>query len=245
MRSAATSGPRERGARRAEAPWGPEPMRRLIKLSIFSVALVAIGFVFLISASVHTFSALTDETLIAEVEFERVASQQYVARLRTGCEDLELPVYGDQWRIDAEFLKWKYWAVVLGLDSQYRLDRFEGRYRGAAEQNARPTLAHDLGRRNVVDIVGLSESLGPLNMLVDASYGSSTYRDIDTASVHRVYKTPTGILTRSEARRPARADGDALPIEISQACGDEPGYWQRASQWVDAAVSGALSLVAG
>jgi hypothetical protein len=220
-------------------------MRRLIKLSLFSIALVAIAFVFLISASVYTFNALTDETLIAEVEFERVADQQYVAYLRTGCEDIELPVYGDQWRIDAEFLKWKYWAIVLGLDSQYRLDRFEGRYRGASEQNTRPTLAHDLGRERVVDVVDLADSLGPFNMLVDATYGSSTYRDIDTTTVHRVYKTPTGILTRSEARARTRTDAEGLPIEIRQACGDGPGYWQRAVQWTDAAVLGALNWAGG
>lgn len=220
-------------------------MRRLIKLSVFSAAFVVLAFVFLISASVYTFSALTDETLIAEVDFERVADQQYVAHLRTGCEDIELPVYGDQWRIDAEFLKWKYWAIVLGLDSQYRLDRFEGRYRGADQQNTRPTLAHDLRREHVVDIVDFADSLGPFNMLVDATYGSSTYRDIDTTSVHRVYKTPTGIFTRSAARVPARVDVEGLPIEINQACGDTPGYWQRAAQWADAAVSSALSWTAG
>ena len=37
-------------------------------------------------------------------------------------------MHGDEWRIEARVLKWKPWAYVLGLDSQYRLDRFSGRY---------------------------------------------------------------------------------------------------------------------
>ena len=37
-------------------------------------------------------------------------------------------VHGDEWRIDARVLKWKPWANVLGLDTQYRLDRLSGRY---------------------------------------------------------------------------------------------------------------------
>lgn len=220
-------------------------MRRLIRLSIFSLVLAALVFIVLISASVHTFNTLTDETLIAEIEFERIAGQEHVAYLRTGCEELELPVYGDQWRIDAEFLKWKYWAVVLGLDSQYRLDRFEGRYRGADAQNTRATLAHDIGREHVVDIVALAESLGPFNVLVDATYGSSTYRDIDTTSVHRVYKTPTGILTRAVERADARVDADGLPVEVIRACGDTPGYWRRAAQGTEAAVATVLGWIAG
>ena len=94
------------------------------------------------------------------------------------------PVYGDQWRVDAEFLKWKYWALLLGLDSQYRLDRLEGRYRSVVDQNSQPKLAHDLRDETAVDVVSLAEGLGRWNFLIDASYGSSTYQDIDPANVY-------------------------------------------------------------
>ena len=73
-----------------------------------------------------------------------------------GCDERTFPVFGDQWRVDAEFLKWKYWALLLGLDSQYRLDRLEGRYRSAAEQNSQPNVAHDLSERTAVDLVALA-----------------------------------------------------------------------------------------
>ena len=112
---------------------------------------------------------------------------------------------GDQWRVDAEFLKWKYWALLLGLDSQYRLDRLEGRYRSAAEQNSQPNVAHDLSERTAVDLVALAESLGSWNFLLDATYGSSTYQDIDVDNVYYVYRTHDG--HHHAARAAARAAG--------------------------------------
>ena len=116
------------------------------------------------------------------------------------CDERSYPLFGEQWRVDAEFLKWKYWALLLGLDSQYRLDRLEGRYRSVTDQNTQPKIAHGLSERTAVDLVGLVESLGSWNFLLDATYGSSTYQDIDVANVYYVYRTQTGIITRHEPR---------------------------------------------
>lgn len=212
-------------------------MRRLIRISLFALVLAGIGFIVLISASVYTFNVLTSETLIAEIRFVQTGNQRYTAYLRTGdlCDEREFELLGDQWRIDAQFLKWKYWALLLGLDSQYRLERIEGRYRGVDEQNTRATQSYDLTERTAVDLVRVSEALGSLNFLTDATYGSSTYRDIDTASVHRVFRTPTGIMTRSEPRRNA-APGEELSVEVDRACGAPRGIWERVTRGTDSAL---------
>ena len=216
-------------------------MRRLIKISILPIALLGFLWVALFSASIYTYTALTAEAVVAELHFERLAEQQYLARLRSGdfCEEQSFRVLGDQWRVDAEFLKWKYWALALGLDSQYRLDRFEGRYRAVGAQNTRPTLSHDLKQETVVDVGGVSETLGLLNFLTDATYGSSTYQDIDTERVFYVYRTQTGLITRSEAKPTPRVGETGLVVEITRACGAEPGYWRRFSVWLNALVVGA------
>jgi hypothetical protein len=217
-------------------------MRRLIRISLFSTVLAAVAFLMLISASVYTFHALTQETLIAELRFVQTGQQEYVARLRTGdlCDEREFVLLGDQWRVDAQFLKWKYWAVLLGLDSQYRLERIEGRYRAAADQNTRPKRSYELLEETSLDLVGLSEALGALNFLTDATYGSSTYQNIDTARVHRVYKTPTGIITRAEPRIADSAAAGGLSVEINRACGTGPGVWERVTRWTDSAVQTVL-----
>lgn len=218
-------------------------MFRLIRVSIVTLVLGIAAIVCLLSASVYTFSQLTEETLIAQVRFERVREAHYLAHLRTGdrCDERILTTYGDQWRIDAQFVKWKYWALLLGLDSQYRLDRFEGRYQSVERQNAETNLAHELAADNAIDLVTFAESLGPVNMLVDASYGSSTYQDIDMTVVYAVYKTPTGIFTRPRPPRPAQTESEALAIEIDRGCGAEPSAWQRFAQWADSRVVTAVA----
>jgi hypothetical protein len=219
-------------------------MRRAFKYSLSLVVLLAALAVVLLAATVYTYNRLTAETLIAELRFDATGDRQYVAYLRTGdrCEERTFPVLGDQWRVDAQFLKWKYWALLLGLDSQYRLDRLEGRYRAVAEQNSEPNPAHDLADRTAVDLVALAESLGSWNFLLDATYGSSTYQDIDVGNVYYVYRTTTGIITRHEPRPVQPAGAKALSITINGACG-EPSLWRRFTEWTDGGVVAALELV--
>lgn len=219
-------------------------MRRAFKFSLLAVVLFAVLSVVLLTATVYTYDRLTAETLIAELRFDATGERKYVAHLKTGdrCDERVFPVVGDQWRVDAEFLKWKYWALLLGLDSQYRLDRLEGRYRSAAEQNSQPNIAHDLSERTAVDLVSLAESLGAWNFLLDATYGSSTYQDIDVANKYFVYRTQTGIITRHEPR-PVQPRGDEpLSITIDGACGP-PSLWHRFTRWTDDNVVAALDLV--
>jgi len=219
-------------------------MRRAFKFSLGVVVLFAAFSIVLLMATIYTYDRLTGETLIAELRFDATGDRQYVAHLRTGdrCEDRAFPLYGDQWRIDAEFLKWKYWALLLGLDSQYRLDRLEGRYRSVEDQNSQHNVAHALSERTAVDVVGLAESLGSWNFLLDATYGSSTYQDIDVDDVYYVYRTTTGIITRHE-RRPVESAGSApFNVTIDGACSD-PSMWQRFTEWTDDGVVAALELV--
>jgi len=222
-------------------------MRRAFKFSLGVVVLFAAFSIVLLMATIYTYDRLTGETLIAELRFDATGDRQYVAHLRTGdrCEDRAFPLYGDQWRIDAEFLKWKYWALLLGLDSQYRLDRLEGRYRSVADQNSQRNVAHALSERTAVDVVALAESLGSWNFLLDATYGSSTYLDIDSANIYYVYRTQTGIITRTSPR-PAPAQGLPLEVEINRACGGEAPLWERVSKWTDdrvASAAGAMRLL--
>jgi hypothetical protein len=219
-------------------------MRRAFKYSLGLVVVLGALCVVLLAATVYTYERLTAETLIAELRFDSAGERQYVAYLRTGdrCEERIFPLFGDQWRVDAEFLKWKYWALLLGLDSQYRLDRLEGRYRTAVEQNSQPNVAYDLADRTAVDLVSVAGALGRLNFLLDATYGSSTYQDIDVDNIHYVYRTTTGIITRHEPR-PVPPEGDEpLSITVNDACG-EVSTWRRFTAWTDGQVVDVVDLI--
>jgi hypothetical protein len=220
-------------------------MRRFVTVSSLTISILLAFVAVLLSASIYTYHALTDETIIAELRFDRTGDREYVAYLRTGnrCEERMLPIMGDQWRVDAQFLKWKYWALLLGLDAQYRLDRLEGRYRSAQEQNSAPTTAHDLSDGTAVDIVEFAGVLGPANFLIDATYGTSTYQTIDTRLVYYVSKTPTGIITRSASRPVVQQDAEALAIAIERGCGAPVPLWPRVAAWTDETVSTVLAAL--
>ena len=198
-------------------------------------AAVLLAPVALVSASYYSYSNLTDETLIAELSFEQLDENRYLVNLSTGdfCDVRAFEIEGDQWRLDARFLKWKYWASALGVDSQYKLDRIEGRYSDVAEENTATGLSYDLSGDTAVDVVDLSAALGKMNFMADASYGSSTFQAIDTGSIHDVYKTPTGIITRKREDPGFEFEGDVLTIDINNACGAEPGMWHTFSGWVN------------
>jgi hypothetical protein len=218
-------------------------MRKLVTVSMLMSCLLLGLVILLLAASVYTYHVLSDETIIAELRFDRTGNREYVAYLRTGnrCEERMYPISGDQWRIDAQFLKWKYWAMLLGLDSQYRLDRLEGRYRTAEEQNTEPTTAYDLAGDTAIDIVRFAGVLGPVNFLIDADYGSSTYQNIDTRQVYYVSKTATGILTRAVPRPVAQQETEALAIAIERGCGAPPPVWPRVAAWTDEMIGAALT----
>ena len=219
-------------------------MRRLIKTSVLTLVLLGILCLVLLSASVYTYSSLTSESLVAELRFNLIGEREYLARLRTGdfCEENQFQVTGDQWRLDAEFVKWKYWALALGLDSQYRLDRFEGRYRLTSEQNSEPSHAYDLKKDTVLDMGELSKALGFFNFLVDTTYGSSTYNNIDTESVFYVYRTQTGLITRSKTDFLPQRGQAGLVVQVTRPCGGALGYWQRFSVWADEKLMNRLDL---
>jgi hypothetical protein len=84
--------------------------------------------------------------------------------------------------------------------------------------------------------------LGSWNFLIDATYGSSTYQDIDSANVFYVYRTQTGIITRSEPR-PLPQQGRPLEVEVNAACGAEPPVWERVTTWTDDRVEGLIDVI--
>ncbi|WP_207060956.1 hypothetical protein [Motiliproteus sp. SC1-56] len=177
------------------------------------------------------YQRLTDEQLVAELTFDNLGPQRYEAILLSGdrCRVQRYLMLGDQWRLDARFLKWKPWANLLGLDARYRLERLEGRYQDIEQQNRGPLLAHALGESKL-DPRLLTEALGPLNVFFDSRYGSSTFREMDPDLRYRVYRTQSGLITRAAPRPGARYEGGTLTLEINSACAPSEGLWQRASR---------------
>jgi hypothetical protein len=217
-------------------------IRRYVKLSIVLIVVCLLGMLTLFSGAFYTYNVLTDEALVAELRFTSLGPQRYEARITTddGCTERTFELYGDQWRVDARFLKWHAWASLLGFDAYYRLSRLEGRYADVEQQNTRPNFAYSLIHEPALDLVDLAEGMGRLNVFVDSTYGSSTFQDIDPTLIHRVYRTQTGLIARTDALPPTPPRTGAIQVEVLRACGGEPGVWQRFSTWADRSISGLL-----
>lgn len=172
-------------------------MSRFIRVSLLLVISLSAALVASIGLTILTYVRLASEEPIAKMYFEPLEDDVFEAHLAAGeGGDVGIyEIYGDQWRIDAEFIKLKPWANVMGMDARYKLVRFEGRYRDTEDQNAKPHMAYDLGQGDVLD---LANYLAEWNFFVDAEYGSSTFTDIDPDMVYTVYRTQSGIIVRSE-----------------------------------------------
>lgn len=208
-------------------------MKRLILLPVTATLLVAAGVSLLLLSNLYTFHRLTDESPIAELRFVGSGPGEYQATIAYGdfCTPERYTLHGDQWRLDAMFLKWRAWANLLGMDSMYRIERLGGRYRELGEENAAMPHAHALHDESVIDLAGiLADYEGPFSP-VDTLYGSSVYAAMDPAFVYQVYRGQSGLLVRKVPAAASGRDGGILTIEINKSCADRPGMLDRASRY--------------
>ena len=190
---------------------------RLLRFGGGLFVLLSIALVASMGMNILTYVRLTDEDPIAALYFEPVSEDVFTAHLVSDDPGVSgtYEILGDQWRIDAEFIKLKPWANIIGMDARYQLVRFEGRYRDVVRQNTAPFRAYDLGAGDALDLVNY---LAEWNFLIDAEYGSSTFSDIEEDTVYRVYRTQSGIIIRSEP----------MPDPI----GSEPSMMDQFANWI-------------
>ncbi len=208
---------------------------RLVRFLIFGVIpLLVILLVLLGFSSYWTYSRFNTEVPVAELKFSRFGEDVYIAELRSGdfCFPEEFPLYGDQWQLDAAFLKWKGPGVMLGLESVYRLDRLSGRYADIREQNSRQRLSHDLRPEAWFDLFE-SRLLQYGDWLLDTQYGSSVFMNIDIRQRYIVYKTEDALIVKQQPLQDGRQDGNMLTIEISRACGNQPDRLSQATALIN------------
>ncbi len=210
-------------------------MKRVILFPFIAMLLLAGLFALMLAANLHTFYRLSDESPIAELQFVMTGNSRYEAIISYGdfCNPEHYSLYGDQWRLDALFLKWRSWANLLGFDSLYRIERLGGRYRNIDGENSEPHESHTLHPQGGVDLVAVLASYGGRFSPVDTLYGSSVYEDMNPQYVYRVYRSQSGLLVRKAARPGASSAGGVTTIEINKSCAGSPGLFRRAMRYLE------------
>ena len=173
--------------------------RLAIKIPLYLLILLLLLNALTLGVGSLTYNRLSNEAMVAQLRFEQLGDQHYRAHLMS----LDVPgvghtyeIRGDQWQLDAEFMKIKPWANIIGVDALYRLDRLQGRYRDIEQQNTNTPVAYELSPRQGNWLSRFMGSWDWLVLVADAEYGSATYASIDTDKIYTVYRTQTGLITR-------------------------------------------------
>ncbi len=161
----------------------------------------------LFGLNLQTYARLVYERPAAEVTLTQVGPQAFTASVRTPKPDGELgdpliyDLTGDEFTIEARFLKWKPWANITGYDAIYRLDRIQGRFEDVDTENATPPKRYNLspdGLPAALDIYQLARQNEFMKGIkaVDAIYGAGGYAPMADGAVYEIVATQSGLIPR-------------------------------------------------
>jgi hypothetical protein len=171
--------------------------------------LAAASMAVLMGQNAQTYARLTYERPVATLATRQLAPQYFEVTLTQPAEGEQpertavYPVNGDEWRVEAQVLRWKPWANVLGLDAQYRLDRLSGRYQNIEQERNGARSVHALS--SDADPDGLPWSLSLWDTArkyrryvdaVDTLYGSGAYMPMVDGGTYEVWMTQSGLIAR-------------------------------------------------
>ena len=150
-----------------------------------------------LGASTQGYRALTGEEVAVTVTTVPTGPHAFQAFVEfADGRDTTLSVQGDQVMVDAHILKWRYVGNLLGLRTQYELDRLTGRYIDIEDERQLERTVHSLNTDKSVDLFELVNRYTFLALLVDAEYGSATYVDVQEPARFQVTVSTTGLLVR-------------------------------------------------
>ncbi len=180
------------------------PFSGLLRMIGGAGAGAAAAFVALAGMNVQSYARLTYERPVATLTLEQVGPQHFNATLDLP-EGVEPPaeappvyeIYGDEWRVEARVLKWRPWANILGLDSQYQLDRLSGRYISTEQELNGRRSVYDLRPASRLDLWAVAREQEILSGAVDTLYGSGAAMPMADGARYEVWITQSGLIARA------------------------------------------------
>lgn len=163
----------------------------LFMLSLFVITL-------LLFSSLNTYSRLTVEKDVADVVVRNVSGKQYELELISDSgQSNRFLINGDEWQIDVRIIKWKGWAILLGLDSYYQLDRLSGRYKDIDQANVTTLVAHKISNEQAgMSIWQLRRLVGDRLVILDAYFGQSVFMPMRHLAQYKLSITQAGLIAR-------------------------------------------------
>ena len=150
-----------------------------------------------LKSGMQGYRQLANEQTVLTIETFPLANQRFSVQVSwPDGEQKAFYLYGDQLYIDAQILKWKSTANLIGLQTYYELDRIGGRYLQLADEQEKPRSLYSLKTEKSIDLYSLAEDQQWMNPLIDTSYGSATFIDIGEPAVWELRVSTSGLLVR-------------------------------------------------
>ena len=177
---------------------------RFVLRTLFGLLLLGLGALSGgIGIGMQGYRALTREDLAARIVVHPIRPQMFSAtvHLPGRAETSYYELAGDALYVDAHILKWQPWANVLGLHTAYELDRITGRYDDVEQERAARRTVHTLTPERWVDLFTLRTRYAALAPLLDAEYGSGTFKRVTEPAEFEIVVSTSGLLIRPLALR--------------------------------------------
>ena len=159
--------------------------------------------VFGILLGLRSYRVFTQEQLVAVVQCEpapRGSPQHFLLRIVPYDDALarpvqQFPMYGDQWSIGGDILKWHPWLNLLGVKTCHKLTRLSSRYLDPAAERGGPRSVYELNG-GVGPFWRALYWLGSWIPFVEAVYGNAAYVMARPGTRWGVYVTLSGYLVK-------------------------------------------------
>lgn len=184
----------------------------LFRLRLMGFAVrILIGFILLslggvagaVGVGIQGYRALTFEQVAARVSVAPLAGHRIdaVVHFPDG-RQARYQIAGDEIYVDAQILKWKPAANLLGLHTAYELSRLTGRYSDIEQEKKMPRTVYSLAQARPVDLFSLRRRYAFLESVLDADYGSGTFVPVTKPAELEVRVSTSGLLIREAGRQP-------------------------------------------
>ncbi len=174
--------------------WG----RGLSGIVLLAVAVSLLWLTFL----VQTYLGLTGDMRVAQVRAHELQNSPHQMSVELilydnnghQTSDQFYSVLGDEWMLQADFIKFPTWMNVLGFHSGYKLTRLEGIYQDRnLESNAKHTVV-DLNGGEDNFFKTIRDQKFWFSPFVDAYYGNAAFEPADGA--YDVFASQTGLYAK-------------------------------------------------
>jgi hypothetical protein len=161
------------------------------------VLLLLAACALLVVANMRTYQRLSSEQDAGALRLSRVSDREYDGTFTfPSGERADFALSGDEWQVDAQVLKWRGLANLVGFDTVYRLDRISGRYTNIEEEKTLPRTVYALNPPDRVDLWDFVHRHQPWIPWIDAWYGSATFLPMSDGAAYEIRVSQSGLLAR-------------------------------------------------